>query len=74
MSAVTKSGSRFAAEAIAGHGSTCNVREDTLLPAIERFFAERLFGPMRLDLLREQLDLHERTSATDAQQTGARTP
>jgi site-specific DNA recombinase len=41
---------KVAAEAIAGHGSTCNVREDALLPAIERFFAERLFGPMRLDL------------------------
>jgi hypothetical protein len=63
---------KVAAEAIAGHGSTCNVREDALLPAIEHFFAERLFGPMRLDLLREQLDLQERTSATDAQQTAAR--
>ncbi len=63
---------KVAAEAIAGHGSTCNVREDALLPAIERFFAERLFGPMRLDLLREQLDLQEHTSHTDAQQTAAR--
>jgi hypothetical protein len=29
------------AQAITGHGATCNVREDALLPTIERFFAER---------------------------------
>jgi site-specific DNA recombinase len=63
---------KVAAQAIAGHGATCNVSEDALLPAVERFFAERLFGPMRLDLLREQLDLRERTSHTEAQQTAAR--
>ena len=63
---------KVAAESIAGHGVTCNVREDALLPAIERFFAERLFGPMRLDLLREQLALQQRTSATEAQRTAAR--
>jgi site-specific DNA recombinase len=63
---------KVAADTIASHGMTCNVREDAMLPLIERFFAERLFGPMRLDLLREQLDLHEHTSATEAQQTAAR--
>jgi site-specific DNA recombinase len=63
---------KVAAEAINGHGVTCNVREDALLPIIERFFADRLFGPMRLDLLREQLDLQERTSATETQRTAAR--
>jgi site-specific DNA recombinase len=63
---------KVAAEALAGHGSTCNVRQDALLPAIEGFFVDRLFGPMRLDLLREQLDLQERTSATEAQRTAAR--
>jgi site-specific DNA recombinase len=39
---------------------------------IERFFADRLFGPMRLDLLREQLDLQQQTSATEEQRTAAR--
>jgi site-specific DNA recombinase len=63
---------KVAADAIAGHGATCNVREDTLLPVIERFFADRLFGPMRLDLLREQLDLQQQTSATEDQRTAAR--
>jgi hypothetical protein len=48
---------KVAADAIAGHGATCNVREDMILAAIERFLADRLFGPMPLDLLREQLDL-----------------
>jgi site-specific DNA recombinase len=62
---------KVAAEAIAGHGSTCNVREDALLLAIERFFAERLFGPMRLDLLREQLALQESATHTEVQQTAA---
>jgi hypothetical protein len=51
---------KVAADAVAGHGTTCNVREDTLLPVIQHFFADRLFGPMRLDLLREQLDLQSR--------------
>ena len=63
---------KVAAESIPGHGATCNLRADALLPAVESFFAERLFGPMRLDLLREQLDLQEQTSATQAQKTAAR--
>jgi site-specific DNA recombinase len=46
---------KVAAGSIEGHGISCNVRESLLLPFIERFFAERLFGPMRLDLLAEQL-------------------
>jgi site-specific DNA recombinase len=61
-----------AAQAIPGHGATCNVREDTVLPYIERFFAERVFGPMRLDLLREQLDRQEQTGRSEAQRTVAR--
>jgi site-specific DNA recombinase len=61
-----------AADSIAGHGATCNVREDALLLAVEHFFAERLFGPMRLDLLREQLGLQEQTDRTEAQRTAAR--
>jgi hypothetical protein len=54
---------KVAAETIAGRGSTCSVREDTLLPAIERFFAAQLFGLIRLDLLREQLG-HRSAPAT----------
>lgn len=39
---------------------------------IEEFFADRPFGPMRLDLLREQPDIQQRTSATEEQWTAAR--
>ncbi len=39
---------------------------------IECFLAERVFGPMGLDLLREQLDLQERTSHTETHRTAAR--
>jgi hypothetical protein len=63
---------KVAADLIAGHGATCNVREDALLLAVEHFFAERLFGPMRLDLLREQLGLQEQADRTEAQRTAAR--
>lgn len=63
---------KVAADSIAGHAATCNVREDALLPYIERFFAERLFGPMRLDLLREQLGLQEQTNRSEAQRTATR--
>jgi site-specific DNA recombinase len=48
---------------IEGHGVSCNCREDLLVPFIERFFAERVFGPMRLDLLTKQLDKQERAQA-----------
>jgi hypothetical protein len=33
---------KVAAQAITGHGATCNVREEALLPAVKRSFAERL--------------------------------
>jgi site-specific DNA recombinase len=38
-----------AAERIDGHGQWLSLREDALLPLVERFFSERIFGPMRLD-------------------------
>jgi hypothetical protein len=38
-----------AAEQIDDHGQWLSLREDALLPLIEQFFAERIFGPMRLD-------------------------
>jgi hypothetical protein len=46
-------------------------KQDPSLSFPSQFEAGRK-RPMRLDLLREQLDLKERNSATDAQQTAAR--
>ena len=63
---------KVAADSIAGHGAACNVREDALLLAVEQFFAERLFGPMRLDLPGEQLGLQEQNNRTEAKRTAAR--
>lgn len=62
---------RAAADAIEGHGLWCSVREDLLLPFVERFFSERVFGPMRLDLLREQLLAEGATIAADAEREQA---
>lgn len=45
---------KVAAKQLQQHGVTCNMLEDKLLPEIERFVATRVFGPMRLDLLRNQ--------------------
>jgi len=36
------------------------LREDALLPLVEQFFAQRIFGPMRLDKLAKQLRSHDR--------------
>ena len=47
----------------AGHGQWLSIREDQLLPIVEQFFAERIFGPMRLDKLARQLRAHEKTTA-----------
>ncbi len=44
-----------AAEQIPEHGKWIYLREDRLLPLFERFFAERIFGPMRADKLERQL-------------------
>jgi site-specific DNA recombinase len=49
-----------AASQIDGHGLWLSIREDQLLPIVEQFFAERIFGPMRLDKLARQLGTHER--------------
>jgi site-specific DNA recombinase len=54
---------RVAAEEIDGHGQWLSIREDALLPLVERFFCERIFGPMRLDKLGRQLRTHHRASA-----------
>ena len=60
---------REAAEQIDGHGQWLSIREDQLLPIVEQFFAERIFGPMRLDKLARQLRAHEKTTS---KQTTAR--
>ena len=51
---------RVAAEQIDGHGQWLYVREDHLLPLVEEFFAQRIFGPLRLRKLAKQLRAHER--------------
>jgi site-specific DNA recombinase len=56
---------RTAAEAIEGHGQWLSVREDAILPLVERFFCERIFGPMRVDKLARQLRAHQRAAASE---------
>ena len=56
---------KTAADQIDGHGQWLFIREDALLPLVERFFAERIFGPMRLDKLARQLQAHEKQSRRD---------
>lgn len=51
-----------AADQIPGHGQWLYLREDVLLPLVEDFFAQRIFGPMRLDKLERQLRAHARTA------------
>ncbi|HST34830.1 MAG TPA: hypothetical protein VLJ80_15070 [Solirubrobacteraceae bacterium] len=48
------------------------MREDVLVPYVERFFAERVFGPMRMDLLREQLTAEGENHAAAAKTEHAR--
>jgi len=63
---------RTVAEQIEGHGQWLYLREDMLLPLVEQFFAQRIFGPMRLQKLARQLRAHERQSARNAtKQTNA---
>jgi site-specific DNA recombinase len=49
-----------AADQIEGHGKWLRLREDAVLPLVEKFFADRIFGPMRLDKLQRQLRTHNR--------------
>jgi site-specific DNA recombinase len=55
-----------AAEQIDGHGKWLYLREDHLLPLVEQFFAERIFGPMRLQKLARQLRTHARQTRQKA--------
>ncbi|MDP9369770.1 MAG: recombinase family protein, partial [Chloroflexota bacterium] len=57
---------KVAADQIEGHGQWLSVREDALVPLVESFFAERIFGPMRLEKLARQLQVHQRESARQA--------
>ena len=41
-----------------------------VLPMVERFFAERIFGPMRLDKLARQLQAHEKRNRRDTDTRG----
>lgn len=56
---------KVAADQIDGHGQWLSIREDALLPLVEKFFAERIFGPMRLDKLARQLRAHQKASRKD---------
>jgi site-specific DNA recombinase len=56
---------REAADQIDGHGQWLSIREDQLLPVVETFFADRVFGPMRLDKLARELRAHERTTTKE---------
>jgi site-specific DNA recombinase len=63
---------RVAADQIEGHGQWLSIREDALLPLVERFFCERIFGPMRLDKLARQLRAHQTAAAKTANGTQKR--
>ena len=60
---------REAADQIDGHGQWLSVREDIMLPLVERFFQQRIFGPMRMQKLARQLDAHSRRSNRDTRAT-----
>jgi site-specific DNA recombinase len=57
---------KVAAEQIEAHGQWLSLREDALLPLVEKFFAERIFGPMRLDKLARQLRQHQKSGRKQA--------
>jgi site-specific DNA recombinase len=63
---------KVAADQIEGHGQWLSVREDALLPLVERFFCERIFGPMRVDKLARQPRAHQKTAAKAANGTQKR--
>jgi hypothetical protein len=55
-----------AATQVHGDQKWIYLREDALLPLVEQFFAQRIFGPLRLEKLAKQLKSHQR----DQKQTG----
>lgn len=62
---------KTAAEQIDGHGQWLYLREDALLPLVEQFFAQRIFGPMRLQKLAGQLRTQQRQTKHAAAQDNA---
>ena len=61
-----------AAAQIPEHGKWIYLREDRLLPLVEKFFAERIFGPMRTDKLERQLRTQSKRSTRKAKDAHAR--
>jgi hypothetical protein len=64
-------GDTAAADAHAGQ-KWIYLREDNLLRLVERFLAQRIFGPMRLDRLSRQLRAQRRDSHRDARDSALR--
>ena len=52
-----------AAVEVHGGAKWVSLREDALLPLVEDFFAERIFGPLRLEKLAAQLNSHDKSAA-----------
>lgn len=48
------------------------LREDRILALVEKFFAERIFGPMRIEKVERQLRAHGKRSKRKAKSTGKR--
>ncbi len=55
--------SENAASEVHGGAKWVSLREDALLPLVEDFFDERVFGPLRLEKLAEQLNSHGKSEA-----------
>lgn len=64
-------GDAAASEAHDGH-KTVSVREDWLERLVLRFFAQRIFGPMRIDKLAKQLRAHDREQRSSGKLAGTR--
>ncbi len=61
-----------AAEQIPEHGKWIYLREDRLPSLVEKFFAERIFGPMRVEKLERQLRAHGRRTKRKSKDTHKR--
>ncbi len=57
---------------IPDHGKWIYLREDSLVPLVEKFFAERIFSPMRADRLERQLRSQNKRSERKAKDTHGR--
>lgn len=68
---VTTYGDTAALEAHGGQKST-SLREDRLERMVMNFFAERIFGPLRVEKLSKQLKAHDRKQRKDGKLAGTR--